>query len=101
MVLHQIKKLHEGQIGKFHFKYRVAESTHFYTEQFLQTNFYHKKSGKILQRHIVRFDCQEVVRHLEKLGEVGEEGWPVPEEAWTRLTFPNNTSDAVKKGVIQ
>ena len=28
---------------------------------------------------------QEVVRHLEKLGEVGEEGWPVPEEAWTRL----------------
>ena len=25
------------------------------------------------------------MRHLEKLGEVGEEGWPVPEEAWTRL----------------
>ena len=37
------------------------------------------------QQHIGRSDSQEVVRHLEKLGEVGEEGWPVPEEAWTRL----------------
>ena len=30
------------------------------------------------------------MRHLEKLGEVGEEGWPVPEEAWTRLPSPKD-----------
>jgi len=36
-------------------------------------------------REVSREAGQEVVRHLEKLGEVGEEGWPVPEEAWTRL----------------
>jgi len=36
-------------------------------------------------REVSKEAGQEVVRHLEKLGEVGEEGWPVPEEAWTRL----------------
>ena len=27
---------------------------------------------------------QEVTRHLETLGRLGEQGWPLPEEAWAR-----------------
>merc|ERR1719494_1741049 len=36
-------------------------------------------------REVSREAGQEIVQHLEKLGQVGEQGWPLPEEAWTRL----------------
>ena len=77
MLWHQMRKLHQGQIEKSESKYRVAAIV---SNQMLPCK---------LEGHIVRFDCQEVVRHLEKLGEVGEEGWPVPEEAWTRFASKN------------
>ena len=46
------------------------------------------------------------MRHLEKLGEVGEEGWPVPEEAWTRLASlkdkkTKKTKDKIKRQKTQ
>ena len=80
MLWHQMRKLHQGQIEKSESKYRVAAIV---SNQILPCK---------LEGHIVRFDCQEVVRHLEKLGEVGEEGWPVPEEAWTRFASKNELS---------
>jgi len=36
-------------------------------------------------REVSRESGQEIVQHLEKLGQVGEQGWPLPEEVWTRL----------------
>merc|ERR1719447_389129 len=36
-------------------------------------------------REVSREAGQEIVQHLEKLGQVGERGWPLPEEVWTRM----------------
>lgn len=40
-----------------------------------------REAGQV--RRVV-WSLQEVSRHLESLGRLGEEGWPLPEEAWAR-----------------
>ena len=40
-----------------------------------------REAGQVRE---VGWSLQEVTRHLESLGRLGEEGWPLPEEAWAR-----------------